>query len=230
MLVTVGERMPSLVVHYAFVGLVAATVLGAAFDERSLLLSLAVVTVPDVDAFIGLVSPVGHRAATTNLVIPAILGLVLAVDLHLRDESYIRDRWGAYGVRVAWFCVFTYAVGHVLFDMVTGGANLFWPLHDQFYVFRGKLELSSQRGIVQTFVETGSWEAGGDDTPLQSVGNTSTRQMSTGVDPNPGGSGPSDGPVDHVFPVVRGGWQLYLLVTGTLATATRLVLGYELAE
>jgi len=48
--------MPSLVVHYAFVGLLAATVLGAAFDKRSLLLALVVVTVPDIDAFMGLVS------------------------------------------------------------------------------------------------------------------------------------------------------------------------------
>ncbi|MBX0323424.1 hypothetical protein EGH21_10330 [Halomicroarcula sp. F13] len=224
--------MPSLVVHYAFVGLLAATLLGAAFDRRSLLLSLVVVTVPDADAFIALVSQFGHRTATTNLVIPAIVAGVLAFDLYAREESYVRGRWGAYGVRVAWFCVVVYAVGHVLFDAVTGGANLLWPIHDEFYVVRGKLELSSQRGIVQTFVEwnggNGANGGGGGGPSLRSIGNTSTVQMDTGVDPTPGKREPEN--VDRIFPVARGGWQLYLLVTGTLATVARFVVGYDLPE
>jgi hypothetical protein len=217
--------MPSLVVHYAFVGLLAATVLGAAFDKRSLALSLVVVTVPDIDAFIGLVSSVGHRAATTNLVIPALAGALIAVDLHAREESAIRRRWGAYGVRVAWFCVVVYAVGHVFMDMITGGANLFWPLHDQFYQVSGRLELSSQRGIVQTFLDLD-----GSGPTFDAMGDTSEVQMSTGVDPNPGGDGTSDQPVDRVFPIVRSGWQLFLLVFGTLGTATRFVIGYDLPD
>ncbi|MDS0276432.1 hypothetical protein NDI85_01260 [Halomicroarcula sp. S1AR25-4] len=223
--------MPSLVVHYAFVGLLAATVLGAAFDRRSLLLSLVVVTIPDVDAFVALFSQFGHRTATTNLVIPAILAGVLAIDSYVREESYVRSRWGAYGVRVAWFCVVVYAVGHVLFDAVTGGANLLWPIHDEFYVFRGKLELSSQRGIVQTFVDWntgGGANDGGGGPSLRSIGNTSTVQMDTGVDPTPGQREPEG--VDRIFPVARGGWQLYLLVTGTLATAARFVFGHDLPE
>ncbi|MFC7077838.1 hypothetical protein [Haloarcula halophila] len=230
--------MPSLVVHYAFVGLLAATLLGAAFDRRSLLLALAVVTVPDIDSFIALVSEVGHRAALTNLVIPAVLGGLLAIDLSVRTESFVRSRWGAYGVRVAWFCVLVYAVGHVLFDAVSGGANLFWPIHDQFYQFRGRLELSTQRGIVQTFVETGgnggagggggsSGGGGGLPTP-DAMGNTSEIQMDTAVDPDP--SGTQDGPVDRIFPVARGGWQLYLLVVGTVATIGRFVVGHDLPE
>jgi len=217
--------MPSLVVHYAFVGLLAATVLGAAFDRRSLALSLVVVTVPDIDAFIGLVSPVGHRAATTNLVIPALAGVLIAVDLYAREESAIRRRWGAYGVRVAWFCVVVYAVGHVFMDAITGGANLFWPLHDQFYQITGRLELSSQRGLVQTFVDLG-----GSGPTFDAMGDSGEIQMSTGVDPNPGADGTSDGPVDRVFPIVRSGWQLFLLVFGTLGTAARFAVGYDLPE
>jgi hypothetical protein len=216
--------MPSLVVHYAFVGLLAATVLGAAFDKRSLLLSLVVVTVPDIDAFIGLVYSVGHRAATTNLVIPAVAGVLIAVDLYVREESAIRQRWGAYGVRVAWFCVAVYAVGHVFMDLITGGANLFWPVHDQFYTVSGRLELSSQRGIVQTFVDLS-----GSGQPFDAMGNSSEIQMSTGVDPNPGSDG-SDEPVDRVFPIVRSAWQLFLLVFGTLGTAARFAIGYELPD
>lgn len=209
--------MPSLVVHYAFVGLLAATVLGAAFDRRSLLVALVVVTVPDIDAFIALFFSVGHRAATTNLVIPALGGAVLVTDLYAREESYVRTRWGAYGVRVAWFCVVVYAVGHVLLDAITGGANLFWPVHDQFYSISGRLELSSQRGIVQTFVEG----SGG-------MGDAGEIQMSTGVDPNPSGDTSADEPVDRIFPIARSGWELYVLVVGTLATAARFVVGYEL--
>jgi hypothetical protein len=232
--------MPSLVVHYAFVGLLAATLLGAAFDKRSLLLALIVVTIPDLDSFIALVSEVGHRAAMTNLVIPAILAILLAIDRYVGEESYVRARWGAYGVRVAWFCVLVYAVGHVLFDAVSGGANLLWPLHDQFYNIRGRFELSTQRGIVQTFVEvsgnggggtsgasSGSSSGGGLPT-LKGMGNTSEVQMSTAVDPDP--SGTNDGPVDRIFPVVRGGWQLYILVVGTLATVGRFLVGHDLPE
>ncbi|MBV0903190.1 metal-dependent hydrolase [Haloarcula salina] len=225
--------MPSLVVHYAFVGLLAATLLGAAFDKRSLLLSLLVVTFPDVDAFIGLYFQVGHRAATTNLVIPAAMALVIAADLYVREESYIRGRWGAYGVRVAWFSVVVYAVGHVVLDLITGGANLFWPLYDQFYQLRGHLELSTQRGIVQTFVDlpeppsTGGASGGGGSTK-QAMGNSSQVQMSTGVDPNPGQTEPAN--VDRVFPIARSGWELVVLVVGTLATATRLVVGHDLPE
>jgi len=217
--------MPSLVVHYAFVGLLAATVLGAAFDRRSLALSLVVVTVPDVDAFIGLVSSVGHRAATTNLVIPAVAGVLVAVDLYAREESAIRQRWGAYGVRVAWFCVVVYAVGHVFMDAITGGANLLWPLHDQFYEISGRLELSSQRGVVQTFVDLD-----GSGPTFDAMGDSSEVQMSTGVDPDPGAEPSSDGSVDRIFPIVRSGWQLFVLVVGTLATAARFVVGYELPD
>jgi len=223
--------MPSLAVHYAVTGLFAATLLGAAFDKRSLALSLVVVTLPDADAFIALYSSVGHRAATTNLVIPTLLAVGLALDLYVRDESYVRDRWGSYGVRLAWFCVFVYAVGHVLFDaVVTGGANLLWPLHDEFFVLQGDLELSSQRGVVQTFIE---WEErggtnGGVAASVDSYGNTSSVQMSTAV--NPGSNGADGGTPERIFPVARGGWQLYLLVVGTLVTAARLGIGHDLPE
>ncbi|MDQ2072086.1 metal-dependent hydrolase [Haloarcula sp. NS06] len=230
--------MPSLVVHYAFVGLLAATLLGAAFDKRSLLLSILVVTFPDVDAFLGLYWQAGHRAATTNLVIPAVLALLIGVDLYVREESYIKGRWGAYGVRVSWFCVVVYVVGHVLLDLITGGANLFWPLYDQFYQLNGHLELSSQRGIVQTFIElpeppaqtsggTGTGGASGGST-TQSMGNSNEVQMSTGIDPNPGQSEPEA--VDRVFPIARSGWELVVLVVGTLATAARLRIGHDLPD
>lgn len=226
--------MPSLVVHYAFVGLLAATLLGAAFDRRSLLVSLLVVTFPDVDAFIGLYWQAGHRAATTNLVIPTVMAAVLVADLYVREESSIRRRWGAYGVRVAWFCVVVYAVGHVVLDLITGGANLFWPLYDQFYQLSGHLELSSQRGIVQTFVElpepssASAGTSGGGGSTKQALGNSSQVQMSTGVDPNPGQTESAN--VDRVFPIARSGWELVVLVVGTLATATRLVVGHDLPE
>ncbi|NLV06690.1 hypothetical protein GOC83_11185 [Haloarcula rubripromontorii] len=224
--------MPSLVVHYAFVGLLAATLLGAAFDKRSLLLSILVVTFPDVDAFIGLYWQAGHRAATTNLVIPAVLALLIGVDLYVRDESYIRGRWGAYGVRVSWFCVVVYVVGHVLLDLITGGANLFWPLYDQFYQLSGHLELSSRRGIVQTFVELPEPRAettgGSGGSTTQSMGNSSEVQMSTGIDPNPGQPEPET--VDRVFPIARSGWELVILVVGTLATAASLRFGHDLPD
>jgi hypothetical protein len=115
----------------------------------------------------------------------------------------------------------------VLLDAITGGANLFWPVYDQFYEISGRLELSSQRGIVQTFVESGG---DGDIPTPDAIGDSSEIQASTGVDPNPGGDTPSDEPVDRIFPIARGGWELYILVIGTLATATRFVVGYDVQE
>ncbi|MFC6973493.1 hypothetical protein ACFQL1_00560 [Halomicroarcula sp. GCM10025709] len=228
--------MPSLVVHYAFVGLLAATLLGAAFDRRSLLLALAVVTFPDIDSFIALFSEVGHRAALTNLVIPAMLAALLVIDLHVREESLIRARWGLRGQSGVVLCVRlrgrTRPVRRCqrwreppLADprpvlSVQGTARTVYPAGDRPDLRRDGHERGSGGG-------SGGSGGGGLPTP-NAMGNSSEIQMDTAVDPDP--SGTADGPVDRIFPVARGGWQLYLLVVGTLATASRFLVGHDLPE
>lgn len=208
--------MPSLLVHFAVSGMIAAALLGDAFDERALLVVFAVTAFPDVDSFIALVSTVGHRAALHNVWIPIGLAVLLYADLEWRDRSFVRERWGPWGVRVAWVSVLCYVLSAIAFDLVTGLVNPFWPVHDQYYAVDGKIELSSQRGLVQTMVELGS--DGADQAQTRSYGSSQEVNLSTGVNPAPD-SEPET--VDHVLPVVRSGWQLVVLLVGTAVTAAR---------
>ncbi len=206
----------------AFAGLVATGLLGGYFDKRSLLVVLVAVALIDFDSFIPLVTGFGHRAILHNLLVPLLGTGAVAVDVFLRDESYILDRWGAWGLRVAWVTLFCYAVTGVLLDMTDGVVNLLWPLHDQFYTLDGKIELSDQRGLVQTFIEFGG--DGGPPTP-EAVGSTDDVDITTGVDP--GEPTESEEDPERVFPVIGATWELLLFVTGTFVTATRLTLDGE---
>lgn len=208
--------MPSTVVHLAFAGMIAAALLGDAFDSRALLFVFALTALPDLDSVIALVSPVGHRAALHNVFVPAVLALGIVVDTRIRDRSWLRSTFEGAGVRVAWVGVGCLAVAGIGLDLFSvQGANPFWPLVDQFFVVDGKLELSTQRGIVQTFVDLSP--DGGVPQPT-ALGNTSEVTVTTGVDPAPPAD---DGPVDRIFPIARAGWQLLLLLVGTGVTAAR---------
>lgn len=218
--------MPSTVVHMAFAGLIGAALLGSAFDRRSVLVLFGAMVFADLDAFVGLVSTVGHRTAFHTLLLPLFLAVLLTVDLYLRDRSLVRDRWGARGIRIAWVTLVAYAAAAIGLDLFSaGGANPLWPLHDQFYVVNGKVELSSQRGIVQTFVDLGG--EGSDGPRPRARGSSQEVHVSTGVDPNEGAESEN---VDRVFPVVRSGWQLLLLVVGTGVTAARFYVDQSLTS
>lgn len=199
--------MPSTVVHLAFAGLVATALLGTALDRRALAVVLLVVAVPDLDSF--LLGDAGHRTVLHNLWIPLVGLALLWVDLG-RSESLVRQRWGAWGVRVAWVSLVCYLGTHVALDLADGWVNLFWPLHDQFYSLDGSLELSSERGIVQTFSDGGL-------PLLEAQGTTESVEITTGVDPG-------EGQTERLFPVFRAGWQLLLFLVGTTVTATRWLL------
>lgn len=213
--------MPGTVVHLAFSGMIAAALLGGAFDRRSLLVVLGVTAFPDLDAFLALVTVVGHRALLHNFVIPAGLALLLWVDTRVRPDSLFRERWGPRGIRIAWVSVLAYAVSSVGLDLVNGVVNPLWPVHDQFYMLDGKLELSDQRGIVQTFVDLSSEESVAE---AEGVGSTQDVNLSTGIDPDP--SGEETDP-ERIFPVVRAGWELLLLLVGTAVTTARFYVPLE---
>lgn len=208
--------MPSTIVHLAFAGLIAAALLGPFFDRKSVLLVLGVIAFADFDSFIPLVTGFGHRAFLHNLMIPLVGSVLLLVDVYGRERSYVLDRWGRWGVRVAWVTIFCYAVVGVLLDMTDGVVNLLWPVHDQFYTLSGKIELSDQRGLVQTFIERE-----GDDGPPtpRAVGTTEEVNITTGVDPGEP-SEPDEDP-ERIFPVIGATWELLVFLTGTFVTATR---------
>ena len=204
--------MPSTVVHLALAGLLAACLLGEAFDRRAVAVVLLVTIVPDLDVFASLLVPGTHRAALHSLLIPAVVGGALYYDTRVRDRSAALDRWGRRGVRVAWVSVAAYAVAGIGLDLVTGGANPLYPLHDQFYRVNGEFIVSSRRGLVQTFVEIG----GG--VQPKAMGSTGEVHVGSGVDPN---RGKEPANVDRIFPVVQSGWQLLLVVTSVFVLGTR---------
>jgi len=214
--------MPSTLVHVAFAGLLAAALLGPHFDRRAVLVVFALTALPDLDSFVAPFFVAGHRTVGHTFLIPAVLGLALAVDI-ARENSYVRRRWGAYGVRVGWVGVLALAVSGIGLDFIEAGVNPLWPLHDQFYVLDGRIEISDQRGIVQTFVDLspepeGSGGSGGSVGP-EALGSSQEVNMSTGIDPDPDGN---EADPERIFPIVRAGWQLHLLVTGLAVTAARL--------
>jgi inner membrane protein len=211
-------NVPSTIVHMALAGLIATALLGRAFNRRSVGFILAVVLIIDLDSFVDVVAPYGHRVVLHNLVVPFAAGALVVVDVYVREESYILDRWGLWGYRVAWVTILCYVVAGVLLDLTDGVINVLWPIHDQFYTLDGYIELSDQRGLVQTFVE---WGNNGAPTP-EAVGTTENIEVTTGVDPGEPDT-PDEDP-ERVFPVIGATWELILFLTGTFVTAMRLSL------
>jgi hypothetical protein len=199
--------MPSTLVHLALGALIAAALLEEFFDARSLAVVLLVTVVPDLDTFVGLAVPGTHRAAFHTLLVPLLAALAIGYDLR-REESRLRARGGG-AIRLAWVSVVAYVFAGIAPDLFVNGANLLYPLHDQFYALNGRVLVSDQRGFVQTL-----WEA-----EESRRGTTRTEHYGTGIDPVRGKE-PKD--VERVFPIARGGLQVLLLLTATAVTGTRL--------
>ncbi|MFB6084507.1 MAG: metal-dependent hydrolase [Halorientalis sp.] len=209
--------MPSTVVHLAFAGMLAAALLGDAFSRRSVAVVFAVVIFADLDVFVGLVIPGAHRAAFHTLLLPAAAGALLYYDTR-REDPWLTRRFGERAPRVGWTAVVAFTFAAVGLDLFTHwGANPFYPLHDQFYSVRGTLEYSTQRGLVQTFVEIGR-DPVGDGTGTAALGTTDTYHVNSGVDPTAGRE-PEN--VDRVFPVAQSGWQLLLVLTSPVVLWAR---------
>ena len=209
--------MPSTLVHMALAALVAAALLREAFDARSLVLVVGLTALADLDAFASLVMAGAHRTVLHTLLVPALLAGLVIVDTRYREQSTLRRAWNGRGPRVAGVAILAFGVSAIGLDLFTNGVNVLWPVVDQFYVLDGKLVLSTKHGVVQTFVNldppTGSVPA------PESIGNTSTVHLGTGVDPKPG---PEPKDVERIFPVVRTGWQALVLGLGVLVPAVRL--------
>jgi inner membrane protein len=197
--------MPSTIVHLALAGLIAAALLGEQFDRRALAVVLVVVAVPDLDSFI-LFTQAGHRTVLHNATIPVLGMVVLYLDVR-GDSSVLRGRYGEWGVRVAWVSLLCYLLAGVMLDVADGYVNLFWPLYDQFYTLDGVIELSDQRGLVQTFTDSGL-------PLLDARGTSGDTEITTGIDPGEGES-------ERVFPIVRSGWEVVVVLVGTLVTGLR---------
>lgn len=207
--------MPSTLVHLAIAALLAAALLGRAFGARSLAVVLLAVVVVDLDVFLGWFVLGAHRAAFHTLLLPAIAAGFLLYDTVYRSESVLVDRFGGTAPRVAWTTVAAVVFAAIGPDLVTNGANVLYPVHDQFYVFDGKIRLSDRRGIIQTFVEERKQVAQGSSTDVQ---------YRTGVDPDPVNTGSdAETNTERVFLVVNSGFELLVVVVGFVVAGARLV-------
>ncbi|MFC7068144.1 metal-dependent hydrolase [Halobaculum lipolyticum] len=201
--------MPSTLVHVALAGLFAAALLReSVFGRRAVAVVLCAAVLPDLDSFVSPFLAGAHRSLGHNALLPALAVVALVYDTRVRDESWLRRRWGDAAPHLAWVALVGFAVAGVGLDYVANGVNLFWPLHDQFYTLNGRAGLSNQRGFFQTFVDL---------TP-ETVRTTENLHYATGVDPSPGAE-PED--VERVFPLVWAGWQLLLVTTSVGVLAVR---------
>ena len=210
--------MAPTLVNAAVGALLAAALLGAAFDRRSVAVVVGAAILPDFDAVASLVVPGATNALFHNAWIPLVFGALLYWDTTRRDASWLRDRAGWYGVRVAWVALAAFVVagaGPELFGRE--GVNLLYPVHDAYYHVRGRLVFSTQDGIVQTFVALSAEGPG--ILPLQSPGTTASYAIPTWVNPD-GRPGLSLG-ADRELSLVRNGWQAVVVASAVATLAVR---------
>jgi hypothetical protein len=136
--------------------LLAVALLGAAFDRRSVAIVAGAAALPDLDTVFAVVGPAGPNAVLHTLVVVVGAAALLYDDTERGDRSRIAGRYGWRGVRIAWVALAAYAVAGVGLDAFSAeGVALLYPLSDRYYTIAGRLLLSTQEGLVQTYVTWG---------------------------------------------------------------------------
>lgn len=211
--------MPSSVVHAAVAFLLAVGLLGRFYDRRALLVILAVVLAPELDTAFGWAMSGAHRTVLHTMFGTAVVAVILYWET-AREGSWIRARWGARGVRIAWVGLFVHTFAHLALDWShLSGINVAWPLVDQFFRLDGELYVSTTEGFVQTFVEVSEDpETGAGVIDAGQGGTRAENHVSNPAQPSPD---PEPGPVDRRFPIAVGGWQLYLVVSSAFALVAK---------
>ena len=211
--------MPSSVVHVALALAIAVGLLGRFYDRRAVFVIVLIALFPELDTAFGWAMSGAHRTVLHTMAGTAILAAVLFWETS-REGSWIRDRWGARGVRIAWVGLFVHTFAHLALDWAhLSGVNFFWPFVDQFYNLDSELYLSTTDGIVQTFVEiTEDPETGRGIVDAGQGGTRAENHVSNPAQPSPD---PEPGPIDRRFPIAVGGWQLYLVVVGAFTLVAK---------
>jgi hypothetical protein len=208
--------MPPTLVTVAVGVLLGVALLGPAFDRRSLALVALAAALPDADAVLSLLIPGATNAALHSVFIPTAAALLVYCDSR-RDASWLRDRYGWDGVRVAWVLVAVYAVAGIGLDLFNvASAAVLYPISDRYFAVVGKLVLSTREGVVQTYVSFGDdWLA------YLTRGTTGTRHVDTWVNPTPGTDNPPD--ADRSVRLIDSGWQLVVVATAVVAVPARVL-------
>lgn len=210
--------MAPTIVTAALGAILAAALLGPAFDRRSVAIVTAAAVAPDIDAIMSLAVQSGTNAVFHNVWVPLAIGAVLYWDTSVRDDSWLRSRYGWYGIRVAWVSLAAFLVVGIGVDLFgKSGVNLLYPFHDAFYRIDGRFLYSTQRGIVQTYVGWGNGTLG--PLAIDNPGTTTTYHVSTWVTPEPDVGLSAD--VDREVTIVENGWQVVLIVSSVALLAVR---------
>jgi len=212
--------MPPTLVTVAVGVLLGVALLGSAFDRRSILLVAVVAALPDLDAVLSLWIPGATNAVLHSVFIPLAAAALLYYDT-ARGESRLYGRYGWHGVRVAWVAVAVYAVAGIGMDLFNiESAAVLYPLSDRYFSIVGKLVLSTQEGVVQTYVKVGDgWLA------AATQGTMETRHVPSWVNPTPGTDNPPD--ADRTVRIVDSGWQLVVVATAAAAVPARYLVGRD---
>ena len=208
--------MPPTLVTVAVGVLLGVALLGPAFDRRSIAVVALVAALPDLDALLSLWIRGATNAALHTVFIPAAAAAVLYWDTR-RERSWLRARYGWYGVRVAWVAVAVYAVAGIGLDLFNiSSAAVLYPVSERYFAIVGKLVLSTQDGVVQSYVAFG-------DGWLEHLtrGTTDTRHVETWINPTPGTSNPPD--AERTIRLVDAGWQAVVVATAVTAVPARAV-------
>jgi len=228
--------VPSTLVHVSLALLLAAGLLGPEFDRRAVLVVAAATALPDLDVALEPVLSGAHRSVGHTFLLPAVLVVALAVDLRRGPDSLLRRRYGGRGVTLALTAVACLFGAGIVPDLVVGGINAFYPVHDAFYTVDGRLFYSTDRGWVQTFVDLSP----DDPDPRRTTGNFDFRTVldaepTLGVEGAGGGdngAGGGGGPqrTERLFPVAMTGFRAWLLPLAAVVTGTRLWRAWRSAE
>jgi hypothetical protein len=212
--------MASTLVSAAVGALLAAALLGFAFDRRAVTVVVAAALSPSLDAAASLVVPGATNALLHAVWLPFLAGGLLYWDTVRRPAgaSALRDRFGRRGVRVAWVALGSFIVAGIGSALFAGeGAALLYPLEDARYVVRGRLTFSTREGVIQTFLAVGGDGSG--ILPLRSVGGAVADPVASWI--NPDGRPGLDSAADREFRFVDGGWQLVVVAAAAATLAVR---------
>lgn len=210
--------MPPTLVNVAVGVLLGIALLGASFDRRSVAVVAVAAALPDLDAPLSLVVHGATNAVLHSVFVPLVAAALLYWDTTYRESSWLRGRYGWYGVRVAWVAVAAYAVAGIGPDLFNvESAAVLYPLSDRYFAIVGKFTLSTQEGVIQTYVGVADgW------LQVRSPGTTRTYHVASWANPTPGTDNPPG--VDRRLRLVDAGWQAVVVVTAVAALPATVLL------
>lgn len=207
--------MPPTLVNVAVGVLIGVALLGAAFDRRSILVVAVAAALPDFDAVLSLFVHGATNAVLHSIFIPLGAAALLYYDTELREDSWLRRRHGWYGVRVAWVAIAAYAVAGIGLDLFNAeSVALLYPLSDRFYAVVGRFILSTQEGMIQTYIEFGDgWFE------VATPGTMADYHVPSWVNPTPGTDNPAD--AERRVRLIDSGWQAVIVLTAAAAVPAK---------